>query len=108
MFEQAIKRFESLDPETERRCLELFLYALTGAVRYLFTKHADSETRLRILIQVSEINRYVLKRVLLRGEDSFRTVEYTLHVVEEHASQVPELEELATGLLDSILKNAGA
>jgi hypothetical protein len=107
MFEQAIKRFESLDRETERRCLESFLFALTGAVRYLFTKHADSATRLRILIHVSEINRYVLKRVL-PPEDSFRTVEYTLHVVEEHVSQVPELEELATGLLDSILKKAGA
>ena len=108
MLEQAIKRFESLDPETERRCLESFLYALTNVARYLLAKHADSEARLRILIQVNEINHHALNRFkALSGENSFFTVAYTLHAVEEHASHEPELEELVMGLFDNVLKKAG-
>jgi hypothetical protein len=109
MFAQAIKRFESLDPETERRCLESFLLGLTVGARVLFIKHPEPETRLRMLVQVNEINHHVLNRLwTLRGGDSFFTVEYTWRAVREHARHMPALEETVTGLMDAALKRAGA
>jgi hypothetical protein len=109
MLAHAIKRFESLDSESERRCLELLLLGLTVGARMLFIKHPQPETRLRMLVQVNEINHHVLNRVsALCGGDSFFTVEYTWRAVEEHASQIPALEETVTGLVDAVLKKVGA
>jgi hypothetical protein len=111
VFEQLIERFETLDAESERRCLETFLYSLTGVNRLLWVQNSDSETRMRTLVHVSEINRYVLKRVMAladRKKDTFFTVAHTWHSVQEHATVVPALEQWVTNLADRILKQAGA
>jgi hypothetical protein len=108
---ELIARFETLGVESERRCLESFLYSLTGVVRILWHQDKDFESRARTLAHVSEINRYVLKRVIAiadKKEDTWFTVEHTWHSVYEHASPVPELQEWAARLAGHILKIPGA
>src|SRR5678816_3559737 len=111
MVERLIKRFETLDPESERRCLETFLYSLTGVNRVLWGQELDSQTRMRTLVHVSEINHYVLKRVMALADkerDTFFTVAHTWHSVQEHATVVPALEQWVADLADYVLKKAGA
>jgi len=106
-----IRRFETLDPETERRCLETFLYSLTGVVRMLWFEDQTPERRSRTLARVSEMNRYVLKRVMAiadREKDTWHTVSYTWHCVNEQATPVPALDKWVALLADDILRRAGA
>ena len=60
---------------------------------------------------MSEVNRYVLKRVLAIAEretDTFFTVAHTWHSVAEHITPVPALEQWVAPLIESILNQAGA
>src|SRR5215469_13807350 len=96
MIETLIRRFETLDPEVERKYLERLLYSLTGFNRWTRIKDKDSESRLQKLARVSEINRYVLKRVLAlaeREKDTFFTVAHTWNRVNEYTTGVAALEE---------------
>lgn len=108
---QLIKRFKTLEPESERKCLEYFLFGLTGINRQLWLKEQDSEIRLRTLFLTNEINHYVLKRVNAianRDKNTFFTVERTWHTVKENAASVPALEQWVADLADYFLEEFGA
>ena len=108
---EIIRRFETLEPDSERRRLEAFLYGLTGITRLLYGQSQDPTVRMRILVCVSEIHHYVLKRVLALADgdkDTFFTVAHTWHSVQEYAVAVPALDEWVTRLADTISKTVRA
>ena len=111
MVDELISRFEALDNDTERRCLEGFLFSLTGVSRILWGENDDPEARLLMMVQVSQINRRVLKRVLALADgdrDTFFTTAYTWRAINDHAAAIPALHGWVTKTADGILKEAGA
>jgi hypothetical protein len=106
---ELVERAKDLNPEQELIFLENVLLGLTVGARMLYIKNPNPNDRLRIYVQINDINHHLLNRIsALRGGDQFFTMEYTWHSVAGHSGGAPGLSALVVSLANAVLAKQGA